>query len=282
MSDPTFNFVETWVNKAPVWMTRPIIRKFVSAMLLLCDLGNRVLLESLYARYPGIGTPTALPLIGQSRGMIKGMDDTDATWSVKLLRWLDRWLIAGGQRAIGLAIQDYCAGAPKVRVVNRYGRMTTIESSGLISWEDVAWDWDSLSHPRRNDVDEPFWSEIFIIVYTPPWAISDELGTNTPADSGIGQLCPRVDVDAIRALIEQWKSAHTYVRAVLWAYDATLFDPDTPATMPDGTWGSWGYMPPDESPPHFQLSGRGLLEQSNDLRTWEPMREPIENLLPMI
>lgn len=272
------NFVETWLAKAPVWMTRPVIKRFVSAMLLLVDKGVGTLLWGLYARFPGLGTPTALPLIGQSRGMIRGMDDTDQSWAAKLITWLDRWHIAGGQRAIARAVQDYCAGTPKVKVVNRTGRMTTLDSDGTITVEDVTWDWDSLSHPRRNDPDEPFWSEIWIIVYTPPWAIAGPMQTNTPADSGIGQLCPRVDVDAIKQLIDTWKAAHTFVRGVLWSYDAALFDPTTPSTMPDGTWGSWSFTPPDEVPSHAQLSGRGLLCQSNQLRVWEPEREPLENL----
>jgi hypothetical protein len=274
--------VESWLEKAPVWMSRPNIKRFVSSMILLADLGIQALNESLFARFPGLGTPTALPLIGKDRGIPKGMSDTSATWAAKLIKWIDRWRTAGSQRAVAQAIQDYCTDAPRVRVVNRNGCMTTLEHDGSFSFEIVTWDWDSLSHPRRNDPDEPYWSELFIVVYTPPWDVSPPWGTSSVPDQGLGQLCPRVDVDAIKALLEQWKSAHTYVRAVLWSYDATLFDPSMPATMPDGTWGSWSYTPPDENPSHCQLSGRGLLEQSNDLRTWEPMREPPENLLPVI
>ncbi len=261
-------YVQSVFAKVPIWMTRAVGAKFLVSMIMLADAGAKALLEALYARFPGVGTPTALPYIGRDRGMIRGMSDTDLTFGARLIQWLDRWRIAGSQLAICIAVQEYCSGSPKVKVVNRTGRMTTLNSDGSSSFADVTWNWDSLSHPQRAG----FWSEIWIIVYTPPWAISGPLNTNTPADCGIGQLCPRVDVDALRGLFTTWKSAHTFIRGVLWAYDATLFDPSSPSTMPDGTWGSWGY-----GRSHRQLSGRGLLEQSNKLRTWEPDREPTAN-----
>ena len=45
-------------------------------------------LQALRAPWPGIGTPTALPLIAASRGILRGQADTDATFSVKLVKWL--------------------------------------------------------------------------------------------------------------------------------------------------------------------------------------------------
>jgi hypothetical protein len=285
MSNPfAKNWVESWLAKAPVWLTRPRIRKFMSTMVLLVDKGMTVLLEGFWAKLPGVGTPTALALHGRMRGMIRGMADTAESYAIKLATFLDRWHVAGGQRALARAVQDYCAGTPKVKVVNRNGVMTTLDSDGNFTKEDVTWDWDSKSHPRRNDPDAPYWSEEWIIVYTPPWDISDAIDTSDPATLGlgIGTKSPRVDVDNLKSLFDTWKSAHSFIRGILWAYDETLFNPASPSTMPDGTWGSWSWVDPSEVPSHCKLSGRGELCQSNDLRVWESEREPPENLVRIV
>lgn len=247
----------------PVWMTRSVGFRFLLSMVLLFDVGAQILLEGLDARFPGVGTPTALPLIGRSRGLVRGMSESDAGFAARLITWLDRWRLAGTQRALARALQDYLTGAPMIRVVNRAGVMTTLAANGGgYTTQTVAWNWDGTSHPSRA----AFWSELFVIVYSPPWAIAGPLGTNIPSDSGIGQLVPRVDVDAIKGILSDWKSAHTYVRAVIWCYDGTLFDPSSTPTMPDGTWGDWTR--------NGQLSGRGVKELQNKIRTWEPERDP--------
>jgi len=267
MSDAAFTrpFADRVRDFIPAWMARPIGFRFLLSMVLLADVGVQMLLEGLAAKFPGVGTPTALPYLGRSRGLIRGMSESDDSFAARLIQWIDRWRVAGGQRAIARAIQEYCTGAPQVRVVNRLGVMTTALAAGAgFVAQDVTWNWDGTSHPIRSAGD--YWSELWIVVYSPPWAVSGPMGTNTPVDCGIGQLVPRRDVDAIKGLLETWKSAGAYVRAIVWCYDATLFDPSSPLTMPDGTWGDWAF--------NGSLSGRGLKEQANKIRTWEPERDP--------
>lgn len=268
MSDPTaYPHANSVLSRIPVWMSRSVGYRFLVSMILLVDLGIQTVQEALLARYPGLAGSDALAYIARSRGMIRAMADTDATFAARLQLWLNRWQIAGSQLAIAHAIQDYVTGNPMVRVVNRAGVMTTLAANnGAVTvTASSGWNWDNLSDPGRAG----YWSELWVIVYSPPWPVATFIGSSA-LDYGIGQNCPRVDVDAIKSLLDTWKSAHSYVRALIWSYDATLFDPTTPATMPDGTWGHAGYM----TGTNLGLSTRGVKEQANSVRVWEPFVAP--------
>lgn len=285
MSDPKAHFfVDSVASKVPVWMTRTYGWKFLLAMIIWADIGVQILFEALYLRYPGVGTATGLPYASRSRGLLRGMSDTDQSFAARLIAWIDRYRgvansnsIGGAGTALGLAraVQDYCTGSPRVKVVNR-GRltgdgtamMTDLAAGGASSTvSTVTWDWDSVSNPER----QRFWSEMWIIVYSPPWPISGAIDTSSSATLGlgIGVKSPRVDVDNLKLIIDTWKSAHTFVRAVVFTYDATLFNPSTPSTMPDGTWGEWGYGKVARA-----ASGRGTKELNGQIRTWEPELPP--------
>lgn len=247
-------------------MTRPNGKSFLTAFMLFLDLCMVVLEESADARMPGLGTPTALPLIAHDRGMVRGMSDTDASFAARLVTWLDRWRQAGSQIAIARAIQDYVGGNPKVKVVNRYGVMTTLEANGTSSSvANVTWDWDSISNPLRAG----FWSEIWVIIYAPAWP---QFGGWPGGPSPLGALdMPAIDHDIIKQLLAQWKSAHTFVRAVILTYDATLFDPTSSPTMPNGKFGQWGYPTSGTMP--RQISDR-YTAPFNACRYIEPERNP--------
>src|SRR5580692_9430800 len=106
MSDPTSkSFLAALAARVPVWLTRPVGWKFLTTMVFLADTGYETLLQALYARWPGVGTPTALPLIGQSRGMIQGMTETIAAFSSRLIQWLTLWQTAGTALTLAKMVQ---------------------------------------------------------------------------------------------------------------------------------------------------------------------------------
>lgn len=203
------------------------------------DATMQYVLEGLQAAWPGVGTPTALPLIGRSRGITRGEADTDATFGGKLRSWFDKWPNAGSMRQLAIEIHEYLGNAPRVRIVNRAGFMLTVAADGTVTTAQCAWDWDSVSNPERAS----HWWDLWIIVYPTQWALADNWGTGVWGagdGGGLGHQAMRQAVDAIKGIIGQWKSAHTNVRAVIWTSDSALFDPATPASLPDGEWGNWG------------------------------------------
>lgn len=203
-------------------------------------------LQALRAPWPDQGTPTALPMIARSRGILRGQADTDATFAAKLIKWLDKWAYAGSARQLAIEIHEYLGNAPMIRIIQRpkigaggISRWETCSSTGVITVTNAAWDWDSISNPERAGN----WSELFIVIYPTQWAFSGNWGDGRlwgARNSGIGHRATRQERDAVHALISQWKSAHTLIRSVIWTSDPTLFDPTAPLTCPDGTWGQWG------------------------------------------
>jgi hypothetical protein len=216
-------------------------------MIAPLDNAMEVLVQGLQAPWPGQGTPTALAQIGRSRGIRRGQSESDENYIARMLVWLDRARDIGSAESIALAVHEFLEGHPRVRVVNRAGHWVTCETDGTFTFADTPFDWDSVSHPVRNDPDFPWWSNEWVIVYSTPWAITGNIGDpglTFGHETGIGHLVGREDYDAIRALIASTKAAHSKVRAVIWSYNDTDFDPAGGGLMPDGTWGAWGFGDP--------------------------------------
>ena len=206
-------------------------------MVAALDCAEDVLVQGLKAAWPGVGTPTALQWIGQSRGIIRGQGESDSDYAARLVPWLDRWRRAGSQDAIAVALHEYLTGRPRVRVVNRHGHMVTCELDGTLTRANVAWDWDGVTNPENAT----HWWDQWIIIYPTPWAV-DGVWDGVEVwggPLGFGHDVPREDFDAVLGLVRQWKSAHSFVRAIVWSYNGTLFDPATPSSLPAGDWGRW-------------------------------------------
>lgn len=211
----------------------------------------------------GRGTPTALPYVGDERGVVRGRFDTDDAYRAKLPTWLDRWREAGQGRRLVREVWEYLGNA-RVRLVTRSGHWITLETNGTMTETDAAWDWDSVSHPERNVPGAPWWSDEWLIIYPTYPVRPGTLGGMTGDDGlGLGHLCPRVEVDQVKLIVNRYKACHSCVRAVIWTSSSTRFDPATPTSKPNGTWGAWGIL---DGSNHYVPSGRDLTE----CRYWEP------------
>lgn len=245
--------------------------RFAWGMVAPIDALWEILVEGLQAPWPGKGTPTALTDIGRSRGIIRGQNESNESYAARLRAWLDTWRDAGSQERVARAIHEYIYPHPRVRYVNRHGQWTTVNEDGSVEvHEGVPFDWDSVTHPERQlTADEPEWADAWIIVYPTTWArpatLLNPADTETFADDeplGLGHDVTATERDEIVGLVNQWKSDHTFIRAILWSYDATLFDPDVPSSLPDGTWGTWGL----DVGGTYGPSGRDIV----NVRYWEP------------
>lgn len=241
-------FRDTIRKYIPPWLSdrytagKTVGYRLLWSMIAPLDGAADVLVQGLQAPLPNVGTPTALPYIGRTRGILRGQADSDEEYGARLRTWLDRWRSAGSAEALAREIQEYLGNTPKVRIITRGGYWITRETDGTITRDVAPWDWDSVSNPERAG----YWSELFIVVYPTQWSTSGPFLETTGGPRwgedglGIGHDASREEYDAIRGLLAQWKSAHTKIRAVIWTSDAALFDPSTPASCPDGTWGTWG------------------------------------------
>ncbi len=232
----------------PQWLSdrttsgRTVGFRLIWSMVAPLDVALEHGVQGLKASWPGVGTPTALPYIGRSRGFIRGQSESDASFATRLLGWLDRWRIAGSDEAVARAIQEYVTGAPRVRIFRRDGNVLTL-TSGVVTRTTCTWQWDTTSHPERAGN----WSEIWIVVYSTPFSTAGNFLHTTGSPTwgigdgfGIGHDVSRQDYEALKSLLAQWKSQHTRIRAVVWTSDSTLFDPASAPSLPNGSWGGWG------------------------------------------
>ncbi len=232
----------------PVWLLdRPdlevgyIIEWALTAIL---DDAQDFIMQGVQAAWPGVGTPTALPYIGRTRGITRGIGETDAHYEARLRAWIEAHANA---RTIQLAVElhEYLPGNPRVRVIARgkpalsiLPHWVSVDTDGSVAIDDAAWNWDSVSNPERA----AWWSDLWIIVYPSPYTFrAGTLGGLPLADDGvgIGLNIPHAVADGVRSILAEWKGAHSRIRAVLFCTDATAYVPGGGGIMPDGNWGQW-------------------------------------------
>lgn len=241
----------------PIWLQdRPGLRtgyQILYTATVIVDIAITWLVQAVYSWFPGysLGAPglaidpsSGLPLIGRSRGILRGEADTDVSYAARLVRWLDDWEAAGSSEILAAQIHAYLGNAPMVRIVDRAGNWVTIDSAGNITKTSAPWNWDGDDFTRAG-----WWSDLWIIVYPCEWPITGTSlasligvwGNESAAtEVGTGHAVPRTPVDAILGLVATWKGAHCWCEAIVWSYDATLFVPGSPvAGDPDGGWAHW-------------------------------------------
>ena len=238
--------------------------RFLWVMIASLDVAAQALVEGIQAAQPGIGTPSALARIGRTRGIQRGIIDTDETYSERLRKAIDTWREAGSAYELARQIRAYLGTSPRVRVITRSGIWVTIDTDGTETVQQAVWDWDSLSHPERAG----FWSEMWVVVYgahytvQPTWGSGRKWGDRR---EGLGHQFPSEQSRDLRTILRTWKSAHSYIRAVIWTNDNTQFNPIDTFSCPNGQWGSWGIPSIDGDP----TSTRVRSPRFTNCRYWE-------------
>jgi len=267
------DFIEKIV---PVWLSEGdpdnpgFGYRILWALALIIDAAIEVI-TSAFASSRGRGTSNDEDSVGISRGLIRNQDESDDDFAIRLGTWVDRAKENGGANRLALAIHDYLRSHPRVRVFRRNGHCITVDTDRSVTINDTtAWDWDSISNPERNDSDFPWWSDLFVVVYTTSgistqWVVRPgTFGTLAGGDDGLalGHLANYRERDDVKRLVKICKSAHSCIRALIWCSDNTKFNPADDASMPNGRWGAWGIA-----------SGSSYVRSDRDLTTcrfWEP------------
>jgi hypothetical protein len=268
----------------PNWLAnRPGLHvgfKFLYSIALMCDVMLEVALEGIRATWPGKGTNTALALVGQGRGILRGENESNSSYATRLRAWLTTWQNAGSAEVLAQQIQAYLGNNPVVRVVDRSGNWVTANADGTTTFQvDTAWDWDSVSNPERAG----WWSDLWITVTPSEWPVyaggladpAFVAAWGTTTGFGLGHEVPRASVDAILNLVHTWKGAHTWLVAIIWILPANGFGPlFVPGNLgltgnPDGRWGNWSYNVSGVQRP-IRTTAPGLTSGSGSVRYWVP------------
>ncbi len=111
-------YIPPWLSDRPSGSTG---YRYLWSMIAPLDAAFDTLIQGKLAAFPGLGTPTSLPLIGRMRGILRGEGESVDDYSARLREWLDKWRAAGSAEAIADAIQAYMVDHPKIRVITRSG-----------------------------------------------------------------------------------------------------------------------------------------------------------------
>lgn len=246
------SFRETLRRYVPPWLSdRPSSGLTVGFRFLYClvaplDAGVQAALEGLQAHYPGQGTPTALPLIGRDRRILRGFIESDDSYAARLRGWLDDWRIAGEAFSLMRQIRGYLTPHPVLlRTVDNNGNWFTLREDGsteVVQTQPASnWNWDG-----NAALGSRFW----LIVYPHPALWTEGAPWGDPAQWGgvwgipsrsWGTTATQDQIASIKTVIQQWKPAHARCSHVIIAFDPASFDPTLSpgAPLPDGTWGIW-------------------------------------------
>lgn len=245
----------TLATYCPTWLGNvPGLRNLFSVLWATALLGDglrEIAWEGQLAAYPGVGTSTALQLIGASRGLVQGPFETNAHFGVRCRNWLSIVSEMGNAGGLVTQVQAYLVGQgslgsgvyPIVSFVDRAGNLTTANADESITESSISWDWDDVDgwvdgmgfQPPTTV--EGYWSDGWLIIqdpYTHYSGFSDPnwLAAWDSGDQTVDSLTPQAIVAAIEAMVESWKGGHVWIRCIVWCPDPATFSPA-------GVYGNW-------------------------------------------
>jgi hypothetical protein len=234
---------------APPWLKESVGERVLYPFGLARDLLAEKTRQGVRARMPGFGTPTALPYSGADRRIIRGFQETDDAYALRLRRFLDSWAHAGSPTADLTQLAGFVSPTIlTMREVGDSGVWDTCDDGATVwHWfrQDGVhpadnWDWDSLNgYPTTR-----WWRTWFIIYAGSLWAKDGTWGSGGKwGDGGAwGSTMTKAQALTIRAIIAQWKGQHSSCQWIILAFDDTWFSPFAAAgsaKLPDGQWGKW-------------------------------------------
>lgn len=212
------------------------------------------------ARFPGIGTPTALPLLSRDRGILQGINESNAAFATRLASWRDSWLRAGAARSLLGQIIGYL-GNIRARTVDDVSNWCTYVPGddpalfGPSTYQPPVhnWNWDNEGDPHAEGVTSMWW-RFWLVVYSTSTSGSSWAGTGGTwgdgrlwGDAGTswGLSVPASVSATLRTIVRPWKRAGSWCRWIVVALNDTVCDPfgaEDGTNNPNGGWGPWAVV----------------------------------------
>ena len=237
---------------SPTWLNGPVGQRYRYSMAVLYDALSDACGYANLARWPYTCPYDAFPYLAADRQIVQGFAEPNASFANRLVQWLDLWRAAGSPMGVMLAVLGlFLPTSVTIRTVDNSSNWNTylagatpfpISASVPTPPTYVAgagnWNWDGNTTP---------WWRAWIIIYVGPlgWTIGPKWGDGGKwGDPGrlwgisgpaYGQLA------TLRAIIKQWKPAHSWIANVILTTNTARFDPAHAAgggVNPDGTWGN--------------------------------------------
>ena len=187
------------------------------------DIERQQLLESINDWAPGSpgASPTALPLVANTRGLIQGEEETNDHFALRLINFRTNglvdappadppvWSQRGKSELLAQQLQQFIAGNPIVRVIERIystggtpqAEYFTANTDGTTSAVVADWDWDSVlgwtddAATWTGTQCRTFWTDFWIVITVSPYSLA---GSITPLT---GMHIPLSSRDAILRIV---------------------------------------------------------------------------------
>lgn len=259
---------------SPPWLAGTTGTKFVYSLSIQLDGLAEYLRLGVLQRMPGHCQPEALPYIGADRHLLRGQQESDEAYTIRLQQAWQTWKAAGTPRAVLGQLAAYFSPVPPVLryVTTGWDEGTGVTwadwwtlSNGVYTYQRVSpsnWDWDGQHVVGR------FWIIIYLPTLTQTHYGDGHVygGGQSYGFEGVGEI-----IGDIRSLIGTWKAAGSHAgtfdvscdAGIILAGESThraieygdgftygdghvygqedvvgLFDPNAPPgpPMPDGDW----------------------------------------------
>ena len=240
----SLSFRETLNAYLPPFLRTSYAYRYMWTIASLADAGVEFAYQGFYAKLPGYGTPTALPLIGRDRVMRRGFDESDESYGARLAQWLPTKRTMGNAFSIMRQVKGYLSPhTPKMRVVNASGTWYTLNSDDTVeihqTWPTQNFDWDGQN--------ATLYTRCWLIIYPPSslWVPGPTIGDpslwgGAVGTTGytIGSTATPEQVASIRAILAENRCGGDRFEKIIIAFDPNSFDPTGApgAPLPDGTW----------------------------------------------
>lgn len=192
--------------------------------------------QGVIADLPGEGTTTALAPIGRDRGIRRGFAESAAAFIVRLLTWREDHKRRGNPYTLMRQVRGYLSPhKPLMRLVNARGTWYTLNPDDTRERHALMgnWDWDG---------DPTLPHRAWLIIYPPAelWTRDGTWGDGAVwgEEAGTwGSTATEEQVQAVRAIIDEWRSGTALYVSVIVCFDAAAFDPTgSGAGYPSGDW----------------------------------------------
>jgi hypothetical protein len=203
------------------------------------------------ARFPETAVDDALVALGRDRRVIRGINESTASYVARLLTWLDDRKKAGNPFALMKALAGYCGPLPKFRTVDANGNWYTREANGTESFSLARgnWNWDDKPTVDPFGAGKERWSRFWVIIYPNglwseyPYNWGNAAGPDwTEGTQSWGSTATKEQVETIRFIVSDWKPANARCVNIIVAFDNASFPPTAgvnDAGMPAGLWERW-------------------------------------------
>lgn len=168
-------------------------------------------------KFPGLISFDGLALTGRERGLIRGLFETDARYSDRLIGWIESWKRRGSPQELVRQLRAYHAPElSSIQIVYRNGTRYVSHADGTLTRDQIAWNPDA-----RPDL----WCRIHVYI---------KIGVYHAAEPDRRRRA----LDDLKRLIADFTPAHCGVAYTILGNDSDTWSVSPPPT-PDTPVASW-------------------------------------------